>query len=56
MISIYLENVIFSENEVNVETFKSSKLLFKWFNNKTTRRYHDWFVIEILKVINERLF
>ena len=54
MMSIFSESVLFFENEVDVETFKSSKSLFNWFDDEATRRCRDWF--EMLKIIDEKSF
>ena len=54
IILIFLENVLSFENEIDVETFKSLKSLFNWFDDKATRCYRDWF--KILKTIDEKLF
>ena len=54
MILIFSRNILSSENEVSIETFKSSKSLFNWFNDETTRHCRDWF--EMLKIIDEKSF
>ena len=54
IILIFSKNVLISENEVNVETFKSLKSLFNWFDDEATRYYRDWF--KMLEKINEKLF
>ena len=56
MILIFSENVIFFENEIDVETFKSSESSFNWFNDEATCYCHDWFAIKMLKTIDERSF